>query len=202
MTQQEQEQYIRENYLSTPIKRLAKLIGRSSCFVYGFMKRNNLVVPEQIIEQRKKDSHYKKGAHPFNKGMKQTDFMTEESIKRTAATRFKTGHEPHNTKYDFYLSVRYSKGTSYWWIRVRKAKFVLLHRWMWQKAYGPIPKGYNVQFKDGNTHNVTLDNLYLTDRKNQAVVNKMGGKSIPYEFRKTIKLINELKSKINEKQDN
>lgn len=41
------------------------------------------------------------------------------------------------------------------------------HRWLWEQAHGAIPKGYNVQFKDGDTLNCVLDNLYLISRKKQ-----------------------------------
>lgn len=42
------------------------------------------------------------------------------------------------------------------------------HReWLWEQAHGPIPKGYNVQFKDGNSLNCTMDNLYLISKAKQ-----------------------------------
>ena len=41
------------------------------------------------------------------------------------------------------------------------------HRYIWEKAFGPIPKGHCVQFKDGDTTNCILDNLYLISRAKQ-----------------------------------
>ena len=38
---------------------------------------------------------------------------------------------------------------------------------IWEEANGPVEKGYNVQFKDGNRLNVSLDNLYLISRQRQ-----------------------------------
>nr|DAW36172.1 MAG TPA: HNH endonuclease [Caudoviricetes sp.] len=37
----------------------------------------------------------------------------------------------------------------------------------YEQAHGPIPKGHCVQFKDGDTLNCVLDNLYLISRKKQ-----------------------------------
>lgn len=73
---------------------------------------------------------------------------------------------------------------------------------MWKQVKGEIPKGFNLQFKDGDTSNICLENLYLVSKKDQAIVNKRGGHKIPYENRETVILINKLKKIIDEKQDN
>lgn len=44
------------------------------------------------------NTRYKKGQVSFNKGLKQTDYMTDAAIKKTKKTRFKKGQKPHNTK--------------------------------------------------------------------------------------------------------
>lgn len=202
MDQETQEAYIRENILNLPIKRIAKNIGRSQTFVRGFMKRNNLKIPKSILERNRKQSYFEKGHKPFNKGLLQTDYMSEEAIQKTCESRFKSGHEPHNTKHDFYISKRLIKGNPYYWIRLSKGKFMLLHRWLWLEAYGHIPKGFNIQFKDGDSLNTNLENLYMVDKKNQLVINRHGGREMPFDLHTTIKLINTLKIKTNEKQNN
>lgn len=202
MNIEQQKEYIRKHYLSIPIKRIARHIGRSQTFVRSEMKRQGLVVPPALAAARKRRSQFEKGQPAFNKGKKQHEFMSPEAIERTKKTRFKPGNEPHNTKYDYAISSRIdSNGNRYYWIRIEKAHWVLLHRYLWELAYGSVPEGHLVQFKDGNSQNVHLDNLYLTTRDKQAVVNKLGGHDIPYELRKTINLIYQLKSEINEKQD-
>ena len=35
-----------------------------------------------------------------------------------------------------------------------------LHRYLWEKAYGKIPEGHKLGFKDGDESNYHLDNLY------------------------------------------
>ena len=37
-----------------------------------------------------------------------------------------------------------------------------LHRYLWEKANGPIPKSHHVQYRDGNPENNDLSNLVLT----------------------------------------
>lgn len=42
------------------------------------------------------------------------------------------------------------------------------HRFLWEQAFGPVPKGYNVIFKDGDSMNCVLENLEcITDREIQ-----------------------------------
>lgn len=197
MSEDEQIAFIKDNYLSLPVKRIANIIGRSGTFVAGRMRKMGLIVPASIIEERKALGRFKKGQVSHNKGLKQSEFMTTEAIERTKGTRFKKGDKPHNTTYDGHISTRVSHGVRYKWIRVGLGEHRLLHRVVWEEHNGPIPSGYNVQFKDGNSLNCDINNLYLIDRNRQAVVNKKGGKSIPYELRETIHIIQSIKAKIN-----
>lgn len=203
MTEEEQRQYIRDHYLTTPGKRIAQIIGRSGCFVYGQMKREGLIVPPEELERRKQLGRIKPGNVPMNKGKKQTEYMTAEQIERTKATRFKKGNKPHNTQPEYHISKRYHKTnkTNYLYIKLSDAHHELLHRHLWRLVYGDIPEGHNIQFKDGNELNVAIDNLYSTERGYQVRVNKKGGKKLPFDLRKTINLITKLKKQINEKQD-
>ena len=79
---EEDKQKIRDEYLVKPVKRLADEIGCSGTKINGFLNRNDLVIPRYLIEQRKKDSQRKKGDTPFNKGRKQSEYMSLESIKK------------------------------------------------------------------------------------------------------------------------
>jgi len=201
MNEEQQKQYIRDNYLEIPSKRIAKQIGRSDCFVRGFMKREGLVVPHEIVEKRKRQSRFQKGATPVNKGKKQEEFMSQEAIERTKKTRFKKGRKPHNTNYDGHISIRNSKGRPYKWIRVAEGEYVLLHRKIWEEAKGLIPDSCNIQFKDGNTLNCELSNLYLIEKKYQASINHSGLSKMPPELIESTILLTKLKHKTNEKQN-
>lgn len=115
----------------------------------------------------------KKGNIPMNKGKKQSEYMSPEMIERTKATRFKKGDLPRNTLYDGAITIRKHKktGIPYKYIRIGLAKWVSYHRYLWEQAYGKIPKGTNIQFKDGNTLNCVLENLYAVTRNNQMLDN-------------------------------
>ena len=199
MNEKEQKEFVSKHYLDYPIKRLATFIGRSQTFVRNELKRQNLVIPRELIEKRKRESYYSNGHNPFNKGKKQTEYMSKESIERTAKTRFKKGREPHNTKFDFCISKRMDTSNRYYYyIRIDKSNWVLLHRYIWEQVNGPIPDGFNVQFKDGNSIKCNIENLYLVNRKNQVFVNKNGGNKLPFEQRKSLELINRINLKVKE----
>lgn len=164
------------------------------------MERQNINVPQKIRDQFRKQSQLKKGNIPFNKGVPIDQWMSKDKIENSKATRFKKGDKIYNEKSDFELSLRsVNSGYPYYYIRLKKAKWTLYHRWLWEFAYGKIPSGYNVQFKDGNSLNVTLSNLFLISKKDQSVINKNGGKSLPIDFHNTVLLIQEIKNKLKSK---
>lgn len=201
MTEPEQRQHIRDNYLTTPVKRLATEVGRSHTFVVAQMKRENLIVPREVIEQRKRDSYFRKGHSTWNKGMLQVDYLSEEAIEAIRRTQFKPGQAPHNTREDGDLSFRVGrKGYGYWYIRTEKGNWEVLHRLIWEAVHGPIPHGCNIQFKDNDTNNVNTENLYMVNRRQQAAVNKSGGNELPFPLRRAIELTLKLKHTIDEKQ--
>lgn len=148
-----------------------------------------------------KKTRFKKGHTPDNKGLKQSEWMSKESIKKSAKTRFKKGDDPHNTKYDGHISIRNTKGRPYKWIRLKKGKYVLLHRHIWIKKNGPIKPNEVITFKDGNSMNCNIDNLEKITRvknmKNNTIHN------YPEELKSTIRLISKLSKSINhaEKQN-
>jgi len=106
----------------------------------------------------------KKGSTPKNKGLKQEQYMSCEAIEKTKKTRFKKGNKPLNVR-----PVGFERITKDGYIEVKteSGKFELKHRIIWQQANGTIPKGYNVQFKDGNSQNLCVENLYIINRSDQ-----------------------------------
>jgi len=108
------------------------------------------------------------GHKPWNKN-KKTD---NPSIGGN--TKFKQGHEPHNTKYDGCISIRHHKkdNKSYKYIRVSKGKWVLLQRWVWEQHYGKIPKAWVIRFRDGDTLNCDISNLECVSRAANMELNR------------------------------
>lgn len=131
-----------------------------------------------------KKGQYKKGDKPWNAGMK--GLMLNDG-----STCFKKGHEPHNTRKDGDISIRVSKGRAYKWIRVAKSNWVLLHRLVWEQFNGPIPSGYNVVFKDGDTMNCQISNLELVSDADNMVRNSLH--NYPKDLADVIRLTGVLK---------
>ena len=158
------EQKIKDEFLLKPVKRLASELGVSFGRIMSFLKRNDLEIPRELINQRIKDSRKKKGAIPFNKGKKQTDYMTTEAIEKNKKTRFKKGSLPHNTKAkESGVIVKRidNRGKYYSYIKIKHAHWRLLHRVIWEESNGEIPEGYIVIFKDGDQNNIVIENLKL-----------------------------------------
>lgn len=99
------------------------------------------------------------------------DYCTPEAIARSARTRFKAGHRPKNWRpvgservsKDGYIEVKMREGIRGWDMK---------HKVVWERHNGKVPKGYKISFRDGNTQNCDISNLYLITfeelmRKNQ-----------------------------------
>lgn len=157
-----EEQKIKDEYLDKPVKRLAGELNTTFNRIMRFLKRNDLHIPRELIEQRKKDSQKKKGEPSPYKGKKQSDWMSPEAIERTKQTRFKKGHVPHNTLFDGAIVANKDKtGRIYQYIRISKRVWELYHRYLWEQAHGKIPEEHVLIFIDGDTTNVSLNNLKL-----------------------------------------
>ena len=127
-----------------------------------FLKNNDLKIPKKLVEQRRLDSRFEKGNVPFNKGKKQTSFMSADAIKRTKKTRFKKGCKPHNKKENGTVVKRkHINRKPYKWIKMKNNIWMLYHRFIWEKANGKIPKNHLIVFKDKNTNNTIIENLEL-----------------------------------------
>jgi len=192
----EQEDVIKAEYLTTPVKTLAKKLGVSSGVIYRRLKRWNLTIPPEIVEQRKRDSLFKKGDVPGNKGMHQSEYMTAESIEQCRKTQFKKGNEPHNTKYngherttkDGYIQIRLSKGL-----------YRLKHIVEWEKINGKLPKNHCLTCLDGDKTNTSPDNWTLTSRVELMYRNSK--QKFPREIIPSLVLVNKINKQINTLED-
>ena len=119
---------------------------------------------------------------------------TTQATARPNSGRFQKGHIPHNTKQVGHERICNKDG--YVYIKVEGSrKMVLKHRLVWESHHGAIPKGYNVQFKDGNRQNCDISNLYLISRQEQ-LSTQNGMYRYPVEIQKTIRNLSTLKKRI------
>lgn len=104
-----------------------------------------------------RDGSFPPGHVPANNG-KKMPFNAN-----SAATQFKKGQLPHNTKYlgherlskDGYVEIsvdQINPHTGY------ERRYVAKHVWLWEKAHGPVPKGMCLKCLDGNRTNTAPSN--------------------------------------------
>lgn len=205
---------LREHYPNNYTSVVAALLNRRVGQVYNQasvlgLKKSDAFIKKELQRQaerlREAGASYRfaKGTTPPNKGRKQTEYMSAEAIERTKGTRFITGQPPHNSLPDFTEVTRKDKaGKPYIMIKApgeRKLKYK--HIWLWEKENKTLlPKGYNIVFKDGNTQNITIDNLECISNAELMVRNTIH--RYPTEIKSVIRLSNKLKRTINAKKQN
>lgn len=199
------DDFLRSNYLTMPAKRMSASLGRSESSARQRMKVLGLIVPADVVEKFTQQSRFKKGMTSFNKGKKQSEYMSAAAIKKTRKTRFKKGQLPHNTLSDGKVtlrkqilrdgSVRY-----YQWVRVALSEWKMLHVVKWEKKHGPVPPGKIVVFKNKDTMNVKYSNLEMITPEENMRRNTI--QNYPPELKRSIRALSKLKHKIkkNEKQ--
>lgn len=120
--------------------------------------------------------HFKKGHTPGNKGKKQIEYLSPETIAKCRATCFQKGHRPKNHKPVGYERISVD---GYIEVKVREPNvFKLKHRIVWEAHNGPIKRGENIQFRDGNSLNYNIENLYMITRNEQMKQNS-GAVNLP-----------------------
>ena len=196
----EEDQYLRDNYLTQSLNELAKNLNRNMGSIHGRLPKLNLIVPDEIKKNRNKESiqklqngaafRFTKGHKPWNAGMKGLQCGGVE-------TRFKKGNIPHNTKYDGHTRVNVD---GYVEQRVSIGVYKLQHRIIWEQHNGPIPEGFNVQFKDGNKLNTNIENLYLASKSQNMEQNTIHRYSP--ELKKAIRTVKKLTKTIQEYETN
>lgn len=97
---------------------------------------------------------------PHNKGKK----LSPEWLEKSRKSHFKPGNVPACTKFDGAISIRDCNRTPTPYIRLAQGKWQQLARYNLEQANGPIPPAHVVKYRDGNTLNCDLSNLYLVTR--------------------------------------
>lgn len=142
-------------------------LNKSESAIIGKANKLGLKKDKDFIIECSKKSQFKLGHITFNKGINQSDYMSEEAIERTRATRFKKGNIPPQTcSDDDIIRIRLDKtGIPYIYIRVSLANWQPLHRVNWIENFGPIAKDHCLWCIDGNTFNTEISNWELITRK-------------------------------------
>ena len=179
-------EFIRENYLKIPTPVLVKMMGRGESTIQSYARQFG------YIGKKVNTGCIKKGNVPPNKGKKMPPGWGGRGIE----TRFKKGQVSKNLKELGTITVRRSKGRPYVWVKIGDKKWELLQRVVWERTIGPISKGVNIQFKDGNTLNCEASNLYSITRDKQMLQNQIH--RYDPELQQIMRLVGKLRRKIKE----
>lgn len=160
--------YLKKIYPHTRTDIIAKKMNRNIYSIYRKAAAIGVKKSEEFLSSpecgrlynghtRGVATQFKKGHISHNKGVK----MSSEVREKVKHTFFKKGHKPHNTKYDRCITIRKDtkSGILYFYIRIKEGEWELLHRVIWEKKNGKVPKGFNIVFKDGDQSKVEIDNL-------------------------------------------
>lgn len=200
-----EDKILKRKYLEVNVKQLSILVNRSEMFVTTRLRGLGLVIPPELIEQRKQESRLKPGNIPYTKGKKQNEYMSPEAIERTKATRFYTGQLPHNTKGGVgTITIRKDKlkdGSirKYKWICIELAVWKMLHVKIWEDAHGPVPSGHIIIFKDKDSMNVVLENLAMITLEDNMRRNSIH--RFPTELKTVIRIAAKIKKTIKKLSD-
>lgn len=183
---------------STPAQLRELLPGRTAVAIHGRACVLKLKKSEEYIENTPNPGKFKKGHKTWTKGKKWADYMPVASAERSRATQFKKGNKPKQ----YYPVGTEMAIAGYMYVKVADVvnapkwmNWKLKHRMLWERVHGPIPEGYNIQFKDGNPLNITIDNLYMISREEQMKVN--GVMNLPDDVRRLMYAVRSLTRQIN-----
>lgn len=165
-----ENRFLRIYYPNGDTVRIAAALGRTERSVWqrarilGILKSDVFLtnLGKRLAESGKgKATRFPKGNVPFNKGKKEWQFRSRESMEKCAMTQFKAGQVPHNAHPEGYECMR---SDGYLYIKTSERRMELKHVWVWQQHNGPVPDGYVIAFIDGDHSNCDISNLRLMKR--------------------------------------
>lgn len=172
----EADQLLHQHYPDQPMAALQALLERSAAAIYnraralGLSKSAEYLAGPHACRLRRGDntgaaSRFQPGHRPWNAGKKGW-----KAGGRSAETRFKPGSL--NGSAAQRLQPLGAERITKDGIRQRKIRedgppqrrWKAVHTILWEEAFGPIPTGHIVVFRDRNRSNIQLDNLELITR--------------------------------------
>ena len=186
-------------------KDIATMLGRTLQQVYNKAMAMGLKAPMERLRMAGKigmqhpksvATRFHKGQIPQNKGKK----VSPEVYEKMSHTMFKKGHISENKR-----DVGAERVNVYGYIEIKVAEpnvWRLKHRIVWEQHNGAIPPGYNVQFKNHNTQDCRIENLYLISKAEQMRNENSLIAKYPKELQDVIRLKGVVNRQIHKHQKN
>jgi hypothetical protein len=204
---EEERRILKEMYPHHTAKEVAAVLGRNTSSVHNQARFLGVKPSRERLQQAGRElakteksaaARFKVGHIPAGKGKK----VSQETYAKMRRTMFQKGHTPANHKEvgservsrDGYVEVKVAEPNTW------RHK----HRVIWEQANGKIPKGCNIQFRNGDKTDIRLENLYIISRQEQLMTENCMRAKYPEELQQIIMLKAALKRKIksiNKKQN-
>ena len=184
---------------------IAKRLDRTLSQVYQKARKMGLKAPMERIRMAGKigmqhpksiATRFHKGHIPENKGKR----VSPETYAKCQPTMFKKGHINENKR-----DVGAERVNVDGYIETKVAEpnvWKLKHRIVWEQHNGVIPAGYNVQFKNHNTQDCRIENLYLISKAEQMRTENSLIAKYPKELQDVIRLKGVVNRQIHKHQKN
>lgn len=197
---EEERRILKEMYPHHTAKEVAAVLGRNTSSVHNQARFLGVKPSRERLQQAGRElakteksaaARFRVGHIPAGKGKK----VSQETYDKLRRTMFQKGHTPANHKEvgservsrDGYVEVKVAEPNTW------RHK----HRVVWEQANGKIPKGCNIQFRNGDKTDMRLENLYMISRAEQLKTENGIWTRYPAELLKVITLKAALKRKIN-----
>lgn len=171
----EEIQVLKDNIQKLSYREIGAMIGKSKGAVSQFVcqhKDEEELVNGEIVKPfvrsekaqkriiiRTNTTVFKPGQKPWNTGTK--------GLVKPNKTSFTSGNSANIAYPEFSISYKENKnGKKYKVIKIGNG-WVRLHRYNWEQLFGPIPDGYVIWFKDGDSLNCDPQNLECIDKAEQ-----------------------------------
>lgn len=194
MFSKEQVKFIKTNYQRLPLKQLVLLFNNEfeSTFttnqIRSYCKNHNI--------KSGRTGQFVKGHKSWNSDSK--------GLTGRNKTSFKPGNRPANWRpvgaericsKDGFILVKVEIADPY---TKSKTRYMHKHVYIYEQAYGKVPRGYVIKFKDGNKLNCNLDNLICLRRSELLYLNRHNFIDVPDEAKESFITLSKLACKLNE----
>lgn len=193
----EQLAFIKREYRTYSVKSLTKILNKKFGLSITPEQLKTFISNHGILSGR--NGRFGKGSQPWNTGTKGVCKPNDGSFRKgSIPPNLKPlGHERVCSK-DGYILVKIQEENPYTGEKTRyKAKHIVV----WEKHNGPVPKGFNVRFIDGDKTNCDIENLVMVSKAEHLRLTKLGYNDTDPELKPSVLALAKLETKTFEVQN-